>query len=444
MLKKTIVLVVLFALVLASGLSVKPAQAAVTELKIIWAQWAPADFLQTLVKDYEAKTGIKVTVIQEPWGTFGNRVTAEWAAKGTAWDLVIGDSQWLGQGATQGHYVDLTDFMKSNGIDKTVTPATLQYYGEYPAGSGKYWAYPTEGDANGWAYRKDLFENKDEMAAFKAKYNYDLAVPKTWKELMDIAQFFTRKDKGLYGVAIYTQKDYDAITMGFQNVFFSYGADWYDKDYKVEGAANSDAAVKALEYYKQLYDCCSAPGLSNAFFQETNDAFTSGQAVMTMNYFAFFPALANKSTNKFADTTGYFVMPKGPDGKQFAALGGQGMSINSYIAKDRQDAAFAFLKWFAQEDVQAKWADLGGYTCNINVLKSDKFNKIAPFNAAFADTMNFVKDFTNIPEYGQMLPVIQAALSNYVVGGKGTAKEALDGVAKEWTGILKDAGYIKS
>jgi multiple sugar transport system substrate-binding protein len=443
MLKKTIVLVVLCALVLASGLAVKPAQAAVTELKIIWAQWAPADFLQTLVKDYEAKTGIKVTVIQEPWGTFGNRVTAEWAAKGTAWDLVVGDSQWLGQGATQGHYVELTDFMKSNGIEKTVTPATLQYYGEYPAGSGKYYAFPTEGDANGWAYRKDLFENKDEMAAFKAKYGYDLAVPKTWQELMDIAQFFTRKDKGLYGVAIYTQKDYDAITMGFQNVFFSYGGDWYDKDYKVEGVANSDAAVKALEYYKQLYDCCSAPGLSNAFFQETNDAFTSGQAVMAMNYFAFFPALANKSTNKFADTTGYFVMPKGPDGKQFAALGGQGMSINAYIDKERQDAAFAFLKWFAQEDVQAKWADLGGYTCNINVLKSDKFNQIAPFNAAFAETMNFVKDFTNIPEYGQMLPVIQAALSNYVVGGKGTAKEALDGVAKEWTTILTDAGYIK-
>lgn len=443
MLKKSVVLLVLCALVLASGLAVKPAQAAVTDLKIFWAQWAPADYLQTLVKDYEAKTGIKVTVIQEPWGTFTNRVTAEWAAKGTAFDMVVGDSQWLGQGATQGHYVELTDFMKSNGLEKTVTPATLQYYGEYPAGSAKYWAFPTEGDANGFAYRKDLFENKDEMAAFKAKYNYDLAVPKTWKELMDIAQFFTRKDKGLYGAAIYTQKDYDAITMGFQNVFWAYGGDWYNKDFKVEGVENTDGAVKALELYKQLYDCCSPPGLHNAFFQEVNDAFTSGQAVMGMNYFAFFPALANKSTNKFADGTGYFVMPKGPDGKQFAALGGQGMSINSYINKERQDASFAFLKWFAQEDVQGKWADLGGYTCNINVLKSDKFNKIAPFNAAFAQTMNMVKDFTNIPEYGQMLPIIQSALSNYVVGGKGTAKEALDGVAKEWTVILKDAGYIK-
>src|SRR5262249_37358256 len=142
MFRKTVVLVALVAMIMATGLSVQPAKAAVTELKIFWAQWAPADFLQTLAKDYEAKTKIKVTVVQEPWGTFGDRVAAEWAAKGTGFDMVVGDSQWLGQGAVQGHYVDMTDFMKKNGIDKTVTPATLQYYGEYPAGSGKYFAYP--------------------------------------------------------------------------------------------------------------------------------------------------------------------------------------------------------------------------------------------------------------------------------------------------------------
>ena len=193
--KKRILLIVamLFAFTLSIGVT---AAQDVSELTIWWAQWSPADYLQQIGNDYEAATGIKVNVVQTPWGDFYTRVGTEWAAKGTSYDLIVGDSQWVGQGVTQGHYVDMTDFMVSNGLDKTVTAATLRYYGEYPQGSGNYYAYPTEGDANGWAYRKDLFENPDEQAAFMAKYGYELAVPETWDQLRDIAEFFTRPDDG--------------------------------------------------------------------------------------------------------------------------------------------------------------------------------------------------------------------------------------------------------
>jgi hypothetical protein len=57
--------------------------------------------------------------------------------------------------------------------------------------------------------------------------------------------------------------------------------------------------------------------------------------------------------------------------------------------------------------------------------------------------MTFVKDFTNIPEFEDLLPVIQSALQGYVVGDQGTAKEALDAVAEGFTEKLTDAGYIK-
>src|SRR5581483_8305135 len=61
------------------------------------------------------------------------------------------------------------------------------------------YADPCEADAVGFAYRKDLFEDPKEKADFKAKYKYDLAPPKTWPQLRDIAEFFTRPDKKLYG-----------------------------------------------------------------------------------------------------------------------------------------------------------------------------------------------------------------------------------------------------
>jgi len=330
------------------------------------------------------------------------------------------------------------------GIADTVTPATLTYYGEYPAASGRYWGFPTEGDADGWAYRKDLFENPDEMAAFEAEYGYPLAPPEDYDQLLDIAKFFTRPDDGLYGVAIYTQKDYDAITMGVENTFFTYGADWKDPaTNEVMGIVNSEKAVEALEIYRELYECCQTPGLSNAFYNETNEAFINGQAVMAMNYFAFFPVLASPDMNEFADGTGFFPNPKGPYGDQAAALGGQGLSIVSYASPAQQEGMREFIRWFALEDIQAEWAALGGYTCNTNVLQTEEFLEATPFNPAFAETMTFVKDFWNIPEYAQLLEVTQRELSAYVVGGEGEAQAVLDTIAAEHDAILRDAGYIE-
>lgn len=421
------------------------AAGSVTELKILWAQWDPADYLQEIGNLYEEQTGIKVTVVQEPWGSFYDRAFTEFAAQGDSWDMIVGDSQWLGQAATQNHYVEMTDFLTSNGIAETVTPATLTYYGEYPTGSGSYWAYPTEGDADGWAYRMDLFENPDEQAAFEAEYGYPLAVPETWDQLMDIAKFFTRPDADppLYGAAIYTQKDYDAITMGYENVMFSYGASWQNPETnEVLGIVNSPEAIAALEYYRELYACCSPPGMGNAFFQETNDALINGQAAMIMNYFAFFPALASEAINPFAADTGYFANPAGPGGARHAALGGQGMSVISYISPERQAAALDFIKWFAQEEIQAEWALYGGYTCNINVLNSQEFLDVAPYNAAFAETMGMVKDYWNIPIFAQLLEVTQRELSGFIVGGEGSAEEALTRMAEEHDAILRENGFI--
>jgi multiple sugar transport system substrate-binding protein len=422
-----------------------PAASGVTELSILWAQWDPANYLQQVADMYFEETGIKVTVVQEPWSDFYNRFSAEMAAQGDAWDMVVGDSQWLGQGATSGWYVDMTEFLTSTGLKDSVTEATLTYYGEYPTGSGTYWAYPTEGDADGWAYRKDLFENPDEMAAFEEAYGYPLAVPENYDQLRDLAEFFTRPDDGLYGVAIYTQKDYDAITMGVENTMFSWGADWKNPETnEVQGVVNSPEAVEALQFYRELYACCQWPGGSNAFFTETNDAFISGQAAMAMNYFAFFPALVNEGTNPdHFDKVGFFPNPKGPTGAQSAALGGQGMSIVAYASPERQEAAKAFIEWFGQEEVQAKWAELGGYTCNKNVLASQAFLDATPFNPAFATTMGFVKDFWNIPVYGELLAVTQREFSKFVVEGTGTAQEAMDTIATEHDRILRDSGFIK-
>jgi multiple sugar transport system substrate-binding protein len=424
------------ALVLASQLGF-----AADKLTILWAQWDPANYLQELVKDYEKATGVQVVVETTPWPDFQNKAFREFTAKGDAYDMVVGDSQWLGAGSTAGHYVDLTDFMKKNGVDKTMAPATVAGYAEYPPKSGKYWAIPLEGDANGFSYRKDWFEDPKEKEAFKKKYGRDLAVPKTWKELRDIAEFFHRPQQKRYGIAIYTDNSYDALVMGVQNVVFGYGGELGDaKTYKVDGIINSKSNIDALQFYKELYGF-TPPDWGKAFFLENNQAITENLVAMSMNYFAFFPALTNSATNKNAKGTGYFSMPAGPTGKRFASLGGQGISVIAYSKK--KDQSMKFLEWFIKEDVQKKWADLGGFTCNAKVLSSEGFQKATPFNKAFYETMFMVKDFWAVPEYAELLEAANKRWHPFVVGGKGTADEAMNGLAKDWETIFKKYGRIK-
>jgi multiple sugar transport system substrate-binding protein len=108
------------------------------ELTIFWAEWDPANYLQELVNEYEAETGVKVTVETTPWGDFQTKAFTEFNAQGSAYDMIVGDSQWLGAASEAGHYVDLTQFVNDNKVLDLMAPATMKFYAEYPGNSGKY------------------------------------------------------------------------------------------------------------------------------------------------------------------------------------------------------------------------------------------------------------------------------------------------------------------
>ena len=61
------------------------------ELTIFWAEWDPANYLQELVNDYTAETGVTVTVETTPWADFQTKTFAELNAQGDAYDMVVGD-----------------------------------------------------------------------------------------------------------------------------------------------------------------------------------------------------------------------------------------------------------------------------------------------------------------------------------------------------------------
>lgn len=412
------------------------------DLTLCWAAWDPANALIELSKDFEAKSGHKMSFEFVPWPNFADRMLNELNSGGKLCDLMIGDSQWIGLGAEAGHYIKLNEFFDAEGIDMgDFIPATVTGYSEWPKGTPNYWALPAFGDVVGWTYRKDWFSRPELKAEYKKKYGRELGVPKSLAELKDIGEFFQGREidgKKVYGAAIYTERGSEGITMGVTNALYNYGFQYEDpnKPYHIEGFVNSEGAVKGLEFYKELYDCCTPPGSSDWYMSANIDAYKSGQVAMQMNFAFIWPGV-NADPNVGGDKSGYFANPPGPGG-HFAQLGGQGISVVSY--SDSQKAALEYIKWFAQPDVQKKWWSLGGYSALKAVVEDPGFASSQPYAQTFLDSMAIVKDFWAEPAYASLLLPMQDRVHKYVVAGQGTAKEALDGLVKDWVEVFEDEG----
>ena len=412
------------------------------DLTLCWAAWDPANALVELSKDFEAQSGHNMTFEFVPWTNFADRMLNELNSGGKLCDLMIGDSQWIGGAAENGQYLKLNDFFEQEGITMDAfLPATVVGYSEWPKNTPNYWALPAYADVVGWTYRKDWFERPELQAEFKEKYGRALDVPKTLAELVDIAQFFQGREidgKTVYGAAIYTERGSEGITMGVTNWLYNYGFEYGDPEspYELDGFVNSEGAVAGLEAYKELYETGTPPGSSDWYMTEDIDAFKSGQVALQMNFAFIWPGV-EADPNVGGGNSGYFPNPPGPYG-QFAQLGGQGISVVSY--SDKRDAALEYIKWFAQPEVQQKWWDMGGAPAAKSVLDAPGFEDSQPYAQPFLDSMAIVKDFWAEPSYASLLLAMQARVHNYVVAGQGTAKEALDGLVKDWDEVFEDEG----
>lgn len=433
-------------LCLAAGLLVGSALPALAqsdkELTLCWAAWDPANALVELSKDFTAQSGIKMNFEFVPWPNFTDRILNELNSGGHLCDVLIGDSQWIGGSAENGYYVKLNDFFAKEGISMDdFAPATVYAYSTWPKGTPNYWALPAMGDANAWFYRKDWFAKPELKAEFKKTYGRDLAVPKTYDEFLDIAKFFQGREidgQKVYGAAIFTERASEGISMGATSVLYPFGFKYENTPgkYDMDGAVNSADAVKGLEFYKELYKCCTPPGYTNSYMEEGLDAFKSGQVAMMMNWFAFMPGMAHDE--KMGPLTGYFVNPS--EKVEASTLGGQGISVVANT--DNMDGALAYIKWFAQPDVQKKWWSLGGYSCSNAVLNDPSFKDSQPFAPQFLEAMGHVQDFWQEPSYAQLLQSMQKRVHDYVVADQGTAQEALDKLVQDWTEIFQDEGKL--
>jgi multiple sugar transport system substrate-binding protein len=407
-------------------------------ITIWWAQWDPAAGLEDLARDFTAETGIGVKVHQIPWPSYHDQVFLNFANKKTDFDIVIGDSQWIGRGASKGLYLELSDWLPQAVDMNTVHPKAARYLCEYPAGSSRYYAAPCETDAIGFVYRKDWFEDSGEKAAFKQRYGRELEVPDTWSQFRQVAEFFHRPAVKRYGCALLTGRGYDSIVMGFQPFLWAWGGAWGDREtFEVQGHINSPEAVAGLEFMIGLLDF-TPPGGRNSDYFNNLDLFSNGSTSMMLDYFPFYPGIVSQ----MGDKVGFFPVPQ-HNGRRGISLGGQGFSISTKTSPAQQQLAKRFIAWFQQTEVQKKWITYpGAFTANTELLQSEAFKQASPFNATFAASLDYLDDFWNVPIYNELMADAVRYLGEAVDGQK-TAAEALEQLAEEHELRFLEAGLAE-
>ncbi|MBN1963489.1 MAG: extracellular solute-binding protein [Anaerolineae bacterium] len=401
-------------------------------LTVRWFASAACDRLATLSAAYEAAS---VEVICTPYPEWQGRVFEDFAA-GTGADLVMLDSQWLGEAVAGGYLLDLTDWMADALPLDDFAPAMLSAYGEYPPASGAYYGVPFQPDALILLYRRDYFEDAAYQAAFEAEYGYPLAVPATWDHLLDAARFFYRPDEGMYGFATGWDgsRSSDVITANWNPILWSLGgALWQPESCAVAGVLNDETGHAALELAQQLYQT-APPGASIYSFAEVNEAVCSHETALAVNWFGDAAATTDAMFCENADNLGYAVMP-GQDA-HYTSLGGVGITVAA--SSEYPQAAQDYLAWLLSDDVQQEWAQGGGFSPRLSILGDAAYQELTPYNALALESVPLLHDYWNLPEYADLLAPLQEYLSLAITGGM-DAQEALDAIAAAQQAVLADA-----
>ena len=99
------------------------------------------------------------------------------------------------------------------------------------------------------------------------------------------------------------------------------------------------------------------------------------------------------------------------------------------------------MTWSARDAISKNWCwhVPSGTTCTTSVLESETFLNSSPINAAYAESLNQIKDFWNVPAFDELLAISQKQLHNFVIERTDPAQKIVDNIAEFQTQILQQA-----
>lgn len=409
---RTLLALVIAIQAMAGALSVR-AQDAVT---INWVTLSGfyTDWAKEVVKQFTEKTGINVNIIDLDLQQLYQKQVLESVGDTGSFDLLTYDVGWKAEYSENGYLLALDDYIaKADPMVVAfddIAPALRETTSKW---RGKTFGLPYYTFTMGYFYRCDLFENETEMADFKAKFGYDLGVPRNYDQMADIAQFFRRKpgenlggkptDKDFYGIGVMAGR-FDQVQDETNSIAWSKGVQVIHDD-GTPGVTDPEF-IEGMKMYVDKFIPFAPPGARSSNYDQIVEQMRNGLIVQTGPY--FLDQFANMKKTEDDIPGARICTAPAPGVHTWVGAFGVGVSADS---KHPQEA-FDFLAWMAGPDAQRQFAQGGGSTTRVSILTDAQLISENPKTMGHFPTLmtvlnhtaeaNFYPNYLFVPQGGKI------------------------------------------
>lgn len=426
-----------------------------------------ASALDSAGKSWSEKTCGQVRIVEFPFGELYPKYLTAMAANVNSFDIITFPPAWTPDFVP--YLTEMPEAMRQTEDWKDIHSI---YRDRLMVWNSKYYSQTIDGDLHTLTYRTDLFENPTEIENFKKKYGYSLAVPTTWNQYLDIAEFFTRPEAGLWGTA-------EAFVRGGQQFWFFFthvasytnhpdnpGSMFFNPE-TMDAEVNNPGWVRALEDYIRSSKL-APPGALNFNFGDVNSNFAGGKVAMAIGWGDTGVIAVDPKQSTVSGNVGSAVTPGATDiwnykTKQwdsfkesvispFMAFGGWQAAVPK--ASINQEAAWSFIEWASNPDNSGQATVTGG--SGVNPYRYSHFTNVDRWLTTFTrkEAVSYLKSQEEsashanvaldmrLPGYFSYTEILEIELSK-ALSGDVTPQQALDTVAQQWNELTDDFGRDK-
>ncbi len=227
------VIVAIIIIAAAAYMLYKPAPSGPVKIVVAARKGTYSEGLKLAAKEYEAKTGIKVEVVEFDYAGLHEKLAQEVVQATGAYDVVMMDDPWLPEFASSGLLVPLDDLLASRGgLDPDFIGSAVNVC-RY---KGKLYAIPYVGNVQLFVYNKPLFDK------------YGLQEPKTWQDVLNAAKVIHEKE-GIAGYIFRAAKGNPIVT-NLLPIFWGNGVEVVDNNGNVD--LDTPKAVQVFQLILEL------------------------------------------------------------------------------------------------------------------------------------------------------------------------------------------------